>query len=357
MALIFCDGFDSYGVAGDFTRKWNAIAGNAPTLSTSGGRYGGGAMVCNSYYTSCGLQTGQYANFAIANQLYFGFHMKTTGGPNADGSASYGNCGLCLPNSNNGAVTVVTVGTAIPGAVQLLKLGSTTVLGTGTINVCDNNWHWIEVAVLLSSTGTGWGKVYVDGVLQINYSGATMAGAYTLNGSAQLTYMQNTNGNNATWTFDDFVAWDNTGSFMNTFPIGPRRIATLNPNGAGASTQFTPSTGSNWSCVSQAYTGTANVSDASTGHSDLYTTGGMPYTAVGTINTVVVNHYSTNPSGDGTKSVASKLRSGGTPAVATGTSRLLGNIATSYQDAFYQDATGTNWTQATATAIQPGVGD
>ncbi|CAJ3066137.1 Uncharacterised protein [Burkholderia pseudomallei] len=353
MALIFCDGFDSYTAAAEFTDKWN-LTNNGPTLVTNGGKFGGGCMECSSYYTWCGAETPIFENVNIANQLYFGFWMKATGLPASDGSASYGNSGLGLPNSNNGSFSLVTAGTVVPGAVQLLKLGTSTVLATGTVNVHDGNWHWIEIAVLLSSTSSGWGKVYVDGVQQINYSGATMNGAYTLNGNITLSFMQNTNGG-PQWYYDDFIAWDNTGTSMNTFPLGPQRISTLVPNADGDTLQFAPSTaGTHYTCINGDYTATSYVSDSGTGNTDLYRFPSLAYNPAN-ISAVVAQYWGQNP-GTGTANLIAKLKTSGT--LVSGSTFGLSNGANHlYTNPFYTDASGAAWTATSVNAMQVGVGD
>lgn len=352
MALLFCDGFDSYTAASEYTYKWSTSQ-NAPGFNATAGKFGGGCMTMNSYYTPSGLTT-KNIGLNAANTIYAGFWFKSTGLPNVDGSGNTGNNGFGLPNSGGGAYTVVTAGTTVPGAVQLIKLGSATVLGTGTVNICDGNWHWVEVGVLLSTTSSGWGKVYVDGVLQVNYSGVTMNGAYTLSGWATLSFMQNASGNNYTWYYDDFIVWDSTGSNFNTSPLGPQRIVTLNPNAEGDTDQFTPSTGSNYSCVSGDYTATTYVSDGSTGNVDLYKYPTLPYNPA-SISAVVATYYAQNP-GTGSANLIAKLKTSGT--LISGSTWGLANGANNlYQNIFYADASGAAWTYTSVNAMQVGIGD
>ncbi|MBG1252209.1 hypothetical protein [Burkholderia pseudomallei] len=300
------------------------------------------------------MQTPIFANVNVSNQLYFGFWVKGPL-PNTDASSSYGNSGLGLPNSNGGSFSLVTAGVTVSGAVQLLKLGSTTTLATGTVNICDNNWHWVEIGVLLSSTSSGWAKVYVDGVQQINYSGATMSGAYTLNGNITLSFLQNTNGSNQTWYYDDFIAWDNTGTSMNTFPLGPQRISTLVPNADGDTLQFTPSTaGTHYTCVDGDYTATSYVSDGATGNTDLYKFPSLAYNPAN-ISAVVAQYWGQNP-GTGSANLIAKLKTNGT--LVSGNTFGLSNGANHlYTNPFYTDASGAAWTATSVNAMQVGLGD
>lgn len=360
MALLFCDGMDAYGGIGDFLRKW------AATPSTVSSSFNGSGGKFNTAYVnwlaggggSAGMTSGNIG-LSVSNTLNFGYWYNTNTVPTT-GATWNGNgvgSGLMLPSSLSGTQCVLAAGTA--GTLNAMKLAnSTTILATGSKNLSDGNWHWVEVSILFS-TSSGVFTVKIDGVTDINFSGVTMTAGATLNGSFGLYNTSNNGAGTNSAAYDDVIVWDSTGSAYNTYPLGAKRIGTVNPNGAGASTQFTPSTGSNWSCTSQAYSGSAFVSDAATGNTDLYTTGGLGFTPPtnGTIGPFVVNHYSVNPSGDGTKNLAGKLRSGSTPATATGTSRNLTAIATTYQDAYYVDGASAAWTTANVNSAQIGIGD
>ena len=193
--------------------------------------------------------------------------------------------------------------------------------------------------------------VYVDGTLELSVPSVATISSGTPSGFAiGSLYNQHT-------YFDDVILWDLSGMAFNTFPLGARRIACLNPNAAGESMQFTPSAGANYSCVSQAYSGSSYVADAASGNTDHYGTAGLTYTPASAINAVVVNMYALNLSGDGTKSLTPKLRFGATPAVARGTSRTLTDSLANYQSTFHQDASPLNWTATTVNAPQPGIRD
>jgi hypothetical protein len=353
MSLLFCDSFDAYSAVGDFLDKW--LSDTLTSFVSNGGKFGGG---CANFSSGGG---GAYAGIisptiglSSSNTLNFGFYVKFDSAlvPGSAPSVS-SQAGLGIPNANSSVGTVWSMTTS--GTMQALKAGtaSTTALATGTKLMNDGNYHWVEISIVLSAS-SGTFKVWIDGILDINFSGVTW-GSGALTGNFALYNIPASSTRTA--YYDDVIVWDNTGSFFNTVPLGARRIGYLTPNGAGASTQFTPSAGSNYACVNQAYSGTANVSNASTGQTDLYTTAGLAFTPAAAINAVVLNHYSINPAADGTKSLTGKLRSGASPAVASGTTRTLSGVLTTYQDAFYQDSSATNWTTTTVNSAQPGIGD
>ncbi len=87
---------------------------------------------------------------------------------------------------------------------------------------------------------------------------------------------------------DDIWLNDTTGASNNSW-CGDIRVITQVPTGAGSSTQFTPSTGSNWQCVDDMPNNgeTDYVQSSTVGHKDLYAMSALGSTA-GTIRGVNV---------------------------------------------------------------------
>lgn len=351
MALLFCDSFDAYAAKADITAKWSlGTNGSAWTaygsFSASGGKFGGGSINIagtsgnsNAQILAAPVSYTYSAGYTLCVAAYVKFGATPSGSTGflslLPTSATVGTLGL----NSSGQLIFYPLGTGSPNATS------------GTRNLADNAWHWIEAKIVLNTATAGSVTAYVDGTLELSIPSVATISSGTPNGFALGTLsFQNT-------YFDDVIVWDTSGAAFNTFPLGPRRIACLNPNAAGASTQFTPSAGANYSCVSQAYSGAAYVADAATGNTDLYGTAGLTYTPASVINAVMVNVYAINPAGDGTKSIIPKLRSGATPSIASGTSRTLSGMLANYQSPFYQDASATNWTATTVNAAQPGIGD
>ncbi|ACC76161.1 LamG-like jellyroll fold domain-containing protein [Paraburkholderia phymatum] len=349
MALLFCDSFDAYSAKADVLSKWglgsNGSAwNNFGTFSASGGKFGGGSI--NIGGTSAGA-----ANQILASPVGFtysaGYTICMAGYVkfSSVSSAGAGFMGLS-PNGTTAGMFDVTTS----GLLKFYPFGSGSPNATtGTRNLADNNWHWFEAKVVLNTASTGSVTCYVDGTLELSLTSLATISAGTPSGFVLGSlYQANTN-------FDDVTFWDTSGAAFNSFPIGPRRIGCLNPSSAGDSTQFTPSAGANYSCVSQAYSGSAYVSDTGSGNTDLYHTPGLGYTPLSAINAAVLNVFGYNPAGDGTRSITPKLKSVST--VASGSVFTLPGVAQNVQRIFYTDASGAAWTATNINAAQPGIGD
>ena len=183
----------------------------------------------------------------------------------SDGSTSAGSDAYCVMSVN------------ASGVFEFYQFGTTTRLGLGTHNVCDGNWHWVELQmVLCAATAAGSATVHVDGNVELGVTGVKTVGSlYSPTGAVGV----GSGGNNdstpcANW-FDDLIVWDTTGVRFNSFPLGQQRILTVNPSANGDLTQWTPSTGANYAVADQAYAGTNTLTVALTGETDLYQNSGI----------------------------------------------------------------------------------
>lgn len=341
MTFQFCDSMDAYTATGDLALKWDSVLGT-PAFYSSAGKFGGGAVGSNGGGSSYSNQLIKNLSLVSGGTIRFGGYFCCA---TPSGMASQYPVFSVNGNASNGCIlTVNTSG-------QIVLTNSGTVLATSSVSVLGSALHWIEFQCKLngaSSTAT----LYIDGVLQFtgtyNLAYSAMALTNVLFGYGYIF--------SGACYWDDIVVWDDQGSTFNTFPIGPRRISCLIPNGAGAFAQFTPSAGANYACVAQAYSGTAYVEDTSSGNKDTYATAGLGYTPSSTINAVVVNVFGLNPAADGTKSIAPVLRSAGLNATGT-THTLPGTPGANYQDAFTLDAGGSAWSASSVNSSQPGIGD
>lgn len=223
---------------------------------------------------------------------------------------------------------------------------------TGTNPVSDGNSHYIECAVLLNSS-SGYVKVWVDGELDINYSGPTcstlpttinnftlspsnIAGAASAGAGAQLS---------------DFY-FDATGNL--TLPLGPLYAQLYVPTSNGDTVQYTPSTGTNFSNVNTGFHGSAFNTDAGTGHEDIFHFGTIPDSPAA-VPFVILSTYGQN-SGSGTANYIPKVKTGST-TTAGSTSVWPVLSLKNIQQTFYNDATGAPWTTSTFNSSQFGYGD
>lgn len=160
-----------------------------------------------------------------------------------------------------------------------------TLLGTtsGHAALVAGSWRHVGATAVLH-TSAGSLTVYIDGVACL-----TLSGIATSTVSANCTHVR-VIGNNSTgntvfddmWVCDAVSAVGTQGQANNTF-LGDLRVAVQLPSAAGDSTQWTPSTGSNFAAVDENPVNTTDyVSDSVSGHRDLYQT----VDTVGTIGTV-----------------------------------------------------------------------
>jgi hypothetical protein len=325
-----------------------ASAGSMTYLS-SVGRNGGAALVSVNGNSAAQSKT---INYSISNTvpMNFGFNYKAANVTSLAPSEA-----ILSLNTDQGTFYVLQSGSNGYNLQILTQLGgSSTPKIQGTHTLIDGNYHWIEISILLSTTGSGYIKLYVDGVLDVNYSGAT-----TTDTLATTLYYYNLNGpgaNSGTITsyFSDFHFWDGSGSTFNTFPIGPSYVTALQATSNGSTNQYTPSTGSNYSCINGGLAASTYVSDATTGHVDLYNFASLSYTP-SKVNGVSAVYFGQN-SGTGTANLIAQLKTGST--LTTGSTQTLTVSSNSIlQQIWNADATGTAWTYSTVNGSQYGQGD
>lgn len=215
--------------------------------------------------------------------------------------------------------------------------------------IAPNGWYGIEWLVTAETTATGILQVWVNGnqVINVNniitsdelYFNRVYLGAAGESGGGQISY------------YDDFRVWDATGSTQNA-PVGyDTRIITVLPNGAGASTQWTPNgAGANWQCVDDnpPNGGTTYVSGAAAGLVDAYSMQNPGI--VGNVYSVVARSYVTQ-TGAG-RDVEIGVSSGGVQSYGTAVAPATSGYG--FIDACIplDPNTGVAWLAAGANAAQ-----
>jgi hypothetical protein len=241
------------------------------------------------------------------------------------------------------------------GLIQFAPYENNTLTTTGTHDVCDGNWHWIEMQVVLTSAATGSVTVYVDGELDLQLTGiSTMLSLLDKPyGTIGFGAVANLGQKAVTSCYDDFIVWDNTGDTFNTFPIGQKRIYTGKPSGAGSSSQFTPSSGSNYAIAAQGYSGSGILTASVPGKLDLYSTNILNGANPVDIDAVVLNTYAKNAGSTGAGFLTPTLQSNG---VTQAGSRIQVTASpVNYRSTFLVDANGNPWSKASIDALQFGV--
>lgn len=236
MALLWCDGFDHYGVLSNLTEGVYAEIGGSVTLVTSNPRTGTHSLRFNG--AAGGLSA------TTARRILGG--AKTTVG--IGGVFFYANlptnpqrCKIFdFRDANNSIqVTIICDTTGTVSAYRGQVTG--TLLGTSAspVLVADSYQH-IEALVFFSQT-VGTIEVRVNGVTVLSLSGIdTVASSLvessqvTFGGSASLSLASTVDQN-----IDDVFCYDDTGSFNNTF-IGDRRVLTLFPDSDTIQADWTP---------------------------------------------------------------------------------------------------------------------
>src|SRR5262252_1427338 len=242
MSLRMIDGFDHYNWS-QVLRKWSSYISayiGAPVVGSGNGRFGGGALHQPS-------PSGVYAQQALFKTLdpqatwTLGVAVKWTGNNNI---ATLTLMGVYDVNSNQ-----VNVRLNIDNTLSVTRAG--TVLGTTSFIASSGVWYSIELKTTIHPTAGNF-DLHINGVSRT--SGSNVNTRNTANSTANQVGVgwpeQVNTGNLLTITFDDFYACDANGTVNNTF-LGDVRIETLYPNAVGATTQFTPTSGTNYGCVNE----------------------------------------------------------------------------------------------------------
>ena len=256
MSLLFMDSFDHYATA-DLTEKWTAMAGASgwtPTVGAYGRNGTNGMRIQPNGVTGVCIGLSASASGAC------GFAMKCNALPSSpdplsivyDGSGGVPHLQLSIgadgslhvyrgdQTSNVGAAWY---GVGLYGSWTLLAASDGGVIQAGV-------WAYVEWKWTIDDASGSY-EVRVNGLTVLSGTSkdtrSTNVGAATYSAVSLLSNAGTVN----TRDFDDFYVIDLTGAVNNDF-LGDVTVTALLPTGAGATTGWTPSTGSNYSCVDEA---------------------------------------------------------------------------------------------------------
>ena len=232
MALLFADGFDNYATAGSSgmgAAGWTQNTVQA--VDTTGGRFGGGCWFSDATNVRY-IEKDISANASGTGTVIVNFAFKRV--LDAAGTA--------------GVDPLVTFYNPVAGdhaTLQLGDRGGMSVLfadasvqeidGPGFLN--DDRWHYFEVKLIVSNTGSM--QIKVDDLDLGTFSGDTLDGA-----TAEVHAVRFTATPFPT-SIDDILIMDGTGSEMSDF-IGDMKIETLVPDADGTAANWaTGGTGTN----------------------------------------------------------------------------------------------------------------
>jgi hypothetical protein len=329
------DGFD----AGDYSLKYNystnAGFSSSATTRFSSGRslykaYNNGGMLYKSIPASASVIIGFAANYNTNYATYPAVFAGIAG--------------------DNGATGHIHIGTGdTAGTIEVSRgfYTSRTVLFTTPVPV--NTWNYYELRVKVHDT-TGYADLKINGATVGTFSGDTKNGGTSTNIDNIILFGSGNNTSiNVYW--DDFYVIDETGSAPYNTYLGDVRVQTLTPSAAGNSTQFTPSSGANYTTVDELpYSTTDYVQAGTPGNTDLYTLSDATNSNViyGVQNNVIAKKTDA-----GTISVRPVIRSGGTNY--NGASKFLGTDDTVVSDTRELDPnTSAAWTQSNVNALEAG---
>lgn len=333
MSLLMFEPFDS----GDVALRPGRNIGGSTSFGSTYTRFGYGKSFVTSY-----VNANNYAYFTVpaASQIYVGFAVRA----NSSGQLNSDFFGL---QGDNGTVTHLTLRFTANNVISVYRAGTLLASGTFSGSVV-GAFPYVEIGASISST-VGVVTIRVNNAQVLTFTGNTKNGG--TNSSIDTVYMTGS-GSNDTVCYDDLYICDGAGAApANTF-LGDVRAYTEAPTGAGASTQFTPSTGTNWSCVDEnPYSAADNVQDGVSGHRDTYAMADLP----GGVGTVIgVQAVSIAKKTDaGVILLKNAVKSSAT--IAYGSSVALSTSDAALLTILQNDpATSAAWTAAAVNAVEAG---
>ena len=270
MALLYCNGFECYASLGD--AGMTPMANNLTGIGGTYGRYGTGGLFSNDY--------GRGAYLPI-------------GSPESSGGAAFAYYHSVAPTSsrvilalNDLSVPQIAVGLSPTGEVLAMRDQSTVVVGYSGSYVLPG-WNHYEIKATIGASSSGSVQIWVNGASVLSLASVT-----TQTSANSYFYCiqfgnDGSGGGPGTLYWDDVVVYSGTGGV--TGPIGDCRVQAIRPSGAGATTQMTPSAGSNYTCVDDTTPNgdTDYVSETTAGEKDTYAFGNLTSTS-GTIKGIQI---------------------------------------------------------------------
>jgi|SRR5579863_967145 len=355
MALLRVEGFDHQNTSTDLISDSGAFVWRSANAAVALTAYGSGIGGIGKAITGAnsvqlyGVLTTPLSAAFIGMALdidpspgsAYGVYLWNSVTQNPNISAFHCQIAVSL-NPVNGQISVYRDGT-----------GGGPVLGqTGNNAFTNNTGFYLEIGVVVATGTSGSVVVKVNGTTVLNITGVNTS----QDGNAIFDTIQvgggvgSVNGGNGCLT-DHMYICDSTGGSFNTF-LGPIQVYTLFPSAAGASTQYTPLSGTNVSQVQETAmdSDTTYNFDSTIGDEDLFTIQTLPVN-VAPLAVQVTGAY--RQDSGGTRAMANLLDSSGT--VSTGTSIVLNTVYTYQHDVYTLNPNGSvAWTRATVDAAQIG---
>jgi len=256
MALLWIEGFEGFGTtvggaptpSGVFARKYTVQSENGFRLQA--GRWGGYSL--QFVIDNCYLQP---PDLTTNNTLVVGLAYRTLNGTSHELLTFY-----------NGANRNINLRWVNGGNLAIYK-GDVQLAVTAGLGLVTNRWYYFEMKVLAAAAGSV--SVRVDETPVLSYSGDTRQGATSYHTTFRIQDVWGETPSVAALYCLDGAAG------ANDF-LGVKQVVTIFPNGAGATTQWTPNgAAANYDCVDEAAADDAStyVATAGAGNLDLYAYG------------------------------------------------------------------------------------
>jgi hypothetical protein len=174
-----------------------------------------------------------------------------------------------------------TIQTMNDGSIQTSVFGSAIVKSSAADVVRTGVWYYVEMQTDVSVVSAGGGlnavqvdacQIWVDGALILDETGLGVTPGLTEGVSTYGWNLVGIGGDTNAAAFDDVYVCDGSGA-SHTAPLGDIQIDVIRPNGAGASTQWTPAgAATNWEATNDLTpdADATTVLAATVGLSDLY---------------------------------------------------------------------------------------
>ncbi len=232
-------------------------------------------------------------------------------------------------------------------------------IGSASAALTVDTWYYIELKN--DASGAGSLDARIDGVSFASGANSS-AGTWGRALIGVITGTQTT----ADIYFDDFKVNDSSGSAQNSWP-GLGKVAIVRPNGAGETTQWTPSAGANYTTVDEVTPNDATDSNSAvlTAKEDLYTVNSLGLNSYDTINVVQVGaRFNNATTADATTAFKLEIEkaSGGTKLQSASiipNSTTWRTNTTAAPDTYvltaYTDPDAAAWTSTTLDSMRIGV--
>lgn len=329
MALLVCEGFETYGDAEYYLEhsQWVATTSDF-TLSTEKPRTGTYSLrkergFVNDGETILDCNPGSFT-------MGVGFAVLYTHLPEHDNDAVL----VDYRDSSNGVNTSIVLQSDGRIAAISGDVNGTFIADSNAVPMRAGRYHYVECMVFSGVSGTI--TVRVDGVEVLATSGNTYV---TGNNSVRLGFCGHANKSRSTQVrdevvfYDDIVVFDDTGSDNNTF-IGDVRVETLKPNADTATADWTAISGSGYENIDDAtIDATTFLYSGSASDTSEFDIGNLSVSS-GTIPGIMVSNV-VYYDDSGTRTFQAAVKSSG--STSSGSTHTLSGYYQHYYDVFEND--------------------